>query len=85
MKKKILQQAFEELIDAIAYYEERQAGLWLRLKDEFDQHVMDFKQSNSSTDSQRWLPTCQFESISILYTVYNSGRNIVDSRFCTQS
>ena len=39
MKKKILQQAFEELIDAIAYYEEEQAGLWLRLKDEFDQHV----------------------------------------------
>ena len=39
MKKKILQQAFEELNDAIAYYEEQQIGLGLRLKDEVDQHV----------------------------------------------
>ncbi len=39
MKKIILQQAFEELNDAIAYYEEQQAGLGLRLKDEIDQHV----------------------------------------------
>ncbi len=39
MKKKILQQAFEELNDAIAYYEEQQAGLGLRLKDEVDRHV----------------------------------------------
>ena len=39
MKKIILQQAFEELNDAIAYYEEQQAGLGLRLKDEVDQHV----------------------------------------------
>jgi len=38
MKKIILQQAFEELNDAIAYYEQ-QAGLGLRLKDEVDQHV----------------------------------------------
>ncbi len=39
MKKIILQQAFEELNDAIAYYEEQQAGLGLRLKDEVDRHV----------------------------------------------
>jgi len=39
MKKIILQQAFEELNNAIAYYEEQQAGLGVRLKDEFDQHV----------------------------------------------
>ncbi len=39
MKKILLQQAFEELTDAIAYYEEQQAGLGLRLKDEVDQHV----------------------------------------------
>ena len=39
MKKIILQQAFEELNDAIAYYEEQQSGLGLRLKDEIDQHV----------------------------------------------
>lgn len=38
MKKIILQQAFEELNDAIVYYEQ-QAGLGLRLKDEVDQHV----------------------------------------------
>ena len=39
MKKIILQQAFEELNDAIVYYEEQQAGLGLRLKDEVDQHI----------------------------------------------
>jgi len=39
MKKIILQQAFEELNDAIAYYEEQQAGLGLRLKDEIEQYV----------------------------------------------
>ena len=39
MKKIILQQAFEELNDAIAYYEEQQAGLGLRLKDEIERHV----------------------------------------------
>jgi len=39
MKKIILQQAFEELNDAIAYYEEQQAGLGLKLKDEVNQHV----------------------------------------------
>ena len=39
MKKIILQQAFEELNDAIAYYEEQQDGLGLRLKDEVEQHV----------------------------------------------
>ena len=48
MKKKILQQAFEELNDAIAYYE----GLGLRLKDEIDQHVkLDFRQFLCSTSS----------------------------------
>jgi len=39
MKKIILQQAFEELNDAISYYEEQQAGLGVRLKDEIDRHV----------------------------------------------
>ncbi len=39
MKKRILQQAFEELNDAVAYYEEQQIKLGLRLKDEVDQHV----------------------------------------------
>lgn len=39
MNKIILQQAFKELNDAIAYYEEKQSGLGLRLKDEVDQHV----------------------------------------------
>jgi hypothetical protein len=39
MKKIILQQAFEELNDAIAYYEEQQPGLGLRLKEEFERHV----------------------------------------------
>jgi hypothetical protein len=39
MKKIILQQAFEELSDAIAYYEEQQAGLGLRLKEEVDRHI----------------------------------------------
>nr|VFJ91370.1 MAG: ParE toxin of type II toxin-antitoxin system, parDE [Candidatus Kentron sp. H]VFJ93987.1 MAG: ParE toxin of type II toxin-antitoxin system, parDE [Candidatus Kentron sp. H]VFJ99133.1 MAG: ParE toxin of type II toxin-antitoxin system, parDE [Candidatus Kentron sp. H] len=39
MRKIILQQAFEELQDAIAYYEEQQAGLGLRLKEEFDRHI----------------------------------------------
>ena len=40
MKEIILQQAFEELCDAIAYYEGKQAGLGLRLKEEIDQHVI---------------------------------------------
>ncbi len=39
MKKRILQQAFDELSDAIAYYEEQQVGLGLRLKNEVDLHV----------------------------------------------
>ena len=39
MKKVILQQALNELHDAVVYYEEQQAGLGLRLKDEFKQHV----------------------------------------------
>jgi len=39
MKKIILQQAFDELNAAIAYYEEQLAGLGLRLKEEVDQHV----------------------------------------------
>ena len=39
MKKVLLQQAFEELNDAVAYYEEQQPGLGLRLKDEVDQHI----------------------------------------------
>nr|VFJ43173.1 MAG: ParE toxin of type II toxin-antitoxin system, parDE [Candidatus Kentron sp. FW]VFJ68965.1 MAG: ParE toxin of type II toxin-antitoxin system, parDE [Candidatus Kentron sp. FW]VFJ69712.1 MAG: ParE toxin of type II toxin-antitoxin system, parDE [Candidatus Kentron sp. FW] len=39
MKKIILHEAFEELQNAIAYYEEQQAGLGLRLKQEFDRHI----------------------------------------------
>ena len=39
MKKIILQQAFEELNEAVTYYEEQQSGLGLRLKDEVDQYV----------------------------------------------
>ena len=39
MNKKILQQAFEELNDAIGYYENQQLGLGFRLKDEIDQNV----------------------------------------------
>lgn len=42
MKKKILQQAFEEFKDAIAYYEEQQVGLGLRLKDEVGQQSIGF-------------------------------------------
>ncbi len=40
MKKIILQQAFNELDGAVSYYEEQQAGLGLRLMDEFDRHVI---------------------------------------------
>ena len=36
MKKIVLQQAFEELNDAIAYYEDQQPGLGLKMKDEVD-------------------------------------------------
>ncbi len=39
MKKIILQEAFDELNDAIAYYEEQQVGVGLRLKNEVDQHI----------------------------------------------
>jgi len=39
MKIILLHQAFEELNDAICYYEEQQTGLGLRLKEEVDQHV----------------------------------------------
>jgi len=39
MKIIFLQQAFEELNHAISYYEEQQAGLGLRLKEEVDRHV----------------------------------------------
>ncbi len=39
MKKRILQLAFDELSDAITYYEEQQVGLGRRLKDEVDKHV----------------------------------------------
>jgi len=51
-EKIILQQAFEELNDAIAYYEEQQAGLGLRLKDEFDGHV-DWILNNSAVPKVR--------------------------------
>ncbi len=39
MNKVILEQASKELQDAIAYYEEEQPGLGLRLKGEIDEHV----------------------------------------------
>ncbi len=39
MKKIILQQALDELTDAIAYYEEQQAGLGMKFKDEVNDHV----------------------------------------------
>lgn len=39
MKKIFLQQAFDELNDAVAYYEEQQPGLGMKMKDEVDQHV----------------------------------------------
>lgn len=39
MKAIILQQAFEELNDAVEYYEEKQDGLGLRMMEEFDKHV----------------------------------------------
>ncbi len=52
MKKIILQQAFEELNDAIAYYEEQQVGLGLRLKDEVNQHV-DWISDNSTVPQVR--------------------------------
>jgi hypothetical protein len=35
----ILQQAFDELYDAVEYYEEQQAELGTKFKDEVDQHV----------------------------------------------
>ena len=39
MKKIILRQAYEELGDAVEYYEGKQAGLGLRMMDEVDKHV----------------------------------------------
>ncbi|MBI9037945.1 MAG: hypothetical protein JEY97_07420 [Bacteroidales bacterium] len=39
MKIIILEQAFEEFSDAIIYYEDKQADLGLKLKDEIDQHI----------------------------------------------
>jgi len=39
MKTILLQEAYGELDDAIAYYEEQQVGLGLRLKNEFEQHA----------------------------------------------
>ncbi|WP_300463385.1 type II toxin-antitoxin system RelE/ParE family toxin [Desulfobacula sp.] len=39
MKVIILQQAFDELNDAIEYYEEQQNGLGLKLKEEVDHYV----------------------------------------------
>ncbi|MES9858644.1 MAG: hypothetical protein ABW166_18870 [Sedimenticola sp.] len=39
MKKVILQQAYEELDDAVEYYENEQAGLGLRMMGEIDKHV----------------------------------------------
>ncbi len=39
MKKIILREAFEELNDAISYYEEQQSGLGRKLKEEVDLHI----------------------------------------------
>ena len=39
MKVIILEQALEELHDAIDYYEEKQNGLGLKLKEEIETHV----------------------------------------------
>ena len=39
MEKFFFQQTFDELNDAIAYYEEQQSGLGLRLKEEVEQHI----------------------------------------------
>ncbi len=39
MKKVILRQAFNELVDAIAYYEEQNSGLGAKPKYEVDKHV----------------------------------------------
>lgn len=39
MKKILLQQAHQELISAVEYYEEQQTGLGLRLLDEVDRHI----------------------------------------------
>jgi len=39
MKIIILEEAFEELSDAITYYEDKQADLGIKLKDEIDQHI----------------------------------------------
>jgi len=39
MKITILEQAFEELSEAIKYYEEKQTGLGLKLKDEIDHYI----------------------------------------------
>jgi hypothetical protein len=39
MKTVILRQAFEELKNAVDYYEEQQAQLGLKLSDEVQQHI----------------------------------------------
>lgn len=39
MKATILQQAYQELEDAVDYYEEEQDGLGLRMMEEVDHHV----------------------------------------------
>lgn len=39
MKTIILQEAYEELNDAVEYYEGKQDGLGLRMIEEFDKHV----------------------------------------------
>lgn len=39
MKVIILQQAIEELNDAVEYYEDKQSGLGLKLKEEIETHV----------------------------------------------
>ncbi len=40
MKIIILQQAFEELNDAVEYYEEQQNGLGLKLKEEVEKELI---------------------------------------------
>ncbi len=47
MKKVFLQQAYEEINDAVEYYEDEQVGLGLRMMEEFDKHVQWIMQNST--------------------------------------
>ena len=47
MNKILLQQAYEELNDAVEHYEEEQAGLGLRMMEEVDKHVQWIMQNST--------------------------------------